>query len=123
MAPSVASGRKHAAGRDGGDPATASTGAGASPPSAVPVLPAVPREPHVATLPPEILAKLREIRAFVRANAEDVGGRFAEEARKIHYDEAEARPIVGQATRADALELLEEGIAVMPLPALPEERN
>ncbi|MFN4360137.1 MAG: DUF1178 family protein [Hylemonella sp.] len=50
---------------------------------------------------------------------EDVGSRFAEEARKIHYGESEERGIRGQASREETEALLEEGIAVMPLP-LPE---
>ena len=50
---------------------------------------------------------------------EDVGPRFAEEARKIHYGETEERGIRGQASRKETEALLEEGIAVMPLP-LPE---
>ena len=63
-------------------------------------------------LTPEILSKLREI---VRA-AEDVGHRFPEEARRIHYDEVPARPIRGQASREETEELREEGIDVSPLP-------
>ena len=63
-------------------------------------------------LPAEMLSKLREI---VRA-AEDVGRRFPEEARRIHYDEAPARPIRGQASREETEELREEGIDVSPLP-------
>lgn len=53
------------------------------------------------------------------SQTEDVGGRFAEEARKIHYGETEERGIRGQASREETEALLEEGIAVMPLP-LPE---
>lgn len=53
------------------------------------------------------------------AETEDVGERFAEEARKIHYGETEERGIRGQASREETEALLEEGIAVMPLP-LPE---
>jgi hypothetical protein len=53
------------------------------------------------------------------ANTDDVGERFAEEARKIHYGEAKERGIRGQASRAETASLIEEGIAVMPLP-LPE---
>jgi len=45
-----------------------------------------------------------------------VGERFAEEARRIHYGEAEQRGIRGQASREETRALLEEGIAVMPLP-------
>ena len=53
------------------------------------------------------------------SQTEDVGRRFAEEARKIHYGESEERGIRGQASREETEALLEEGIAVMPLP-LPE---
>jgi hypothetical protein len=52
----------------------------------------------------------------VMANTEDVGTRFAEEARKIHYGEREERNIRGQATRKETEALLDEGIDVMPLP-------
>lgn len=52
----------------------------------------------------------------VMASTEDVGERFAEEARKMHYGESEERGIRGQATPAQTEELLDEGIAVMPLP-------
>lgn len=55
----------------------------------------------------------------VLANTEDVGARFSEEARRIHYGESEQRGIRGQATPAETEALLEEGIAVMPL-ALPD---
>ena len=68
----------------------------------------------IAGIPPELLAKLREV---VR-NAEDVGERFPEEARKIHYDEAPARSIRGQASREEAQELADEGIEFSPLPPL-----
>jgi hypothetical protein len=53
------------------------------------------------------------------ANTDDVGDQFAEEARKIHYGEAEERGIRGKATRAETASLIEEGIAVVPL-ELPE---
>lgn len=53
------------------------------------------------------------------AGTEDVGPRFAEEARKIHYGESEERGIRGQASPEQTRALIEEGIAVMPLP-LPE---
>ncbi|MFO1303172.1 MAG: DUF1178 family protein [Burkholderiales bacterium] len=63
-------------------------------------------------LPPEVLASLREI---VR-KTEDVGDRFAEEARKIHYEETPKRSIRGRATKEDAEALREEGIEFAPLP-------
>lgn len=52
-------------------------------------------------------------------NTEDVGERFVEEARRIHYGESDARSIRGQATREDTEALIEEGIEVMPLPLPP----
>lgn len=55
----------------------------------------------------------------VIANTDDVGDRFAEEARRIHYGEADERPIRGKATRDEAEALREEGIEVMPLPVPP----
>lgn len=53
------------------------------------------------------------------AKTENVGDRFADEARKMHYGEAEERSIRGQATRAEAEALLDEGITVLPLPVPP----
>jgi hypothetical protein len=66
---------------------------------------------------------IRELRRHVEENADYVGDRFAEEARRIHYEESEARGIYGEATIEDARELLEEGIAVAPLPRPPDEAN
>jgi hypothetical protein len=70
-----------------------------------------------------VIAKLKELSEKLRQNAEDVGGRFAEEARKIHFGEVEPRGIYGEATAAEAKSLLEDGVAFMPLPVLPEDRN
>lgn len=60
-------------------------------------------------------AWLQMVRQVV-ANTEDVGERFAEEARRIHYGESDERGIRGQATAEETQALLEEGIAVLPLP-------
>lgn len=60
-------------------------------------------------------AFLKALRHMV-ANTEDVGQRFADEARRMHYGEVEARSIRGQTSAREAVELLEEGIEVMPLP-------
>ena len=68
-----------------------------------------------------MMQMIREYRKAVDANSEDVGPKFAEEARKIHYKETEERGIRGQATKEEALGLIEEGIAVHPLPILPED--
>ncbi|MDO5691522.1 MAG: DUF1178 family protein [Pseudomonadota bacterium] len=71
----------------------------------------------VAAMPPAALqaAWMHMVRR-VMANTEDVGERFAEEARKMHYGETDERGIRGQATPEQTEELLDEGIAVMPLP-------
>ena len=66
---------------------------------------------------------MREVRKSVEENAEYVGDRFADEARKIHYAEAEKRGIYGEATADEAKSLIEEGIEVHPLPRLPEDGN
>src|SRR4029077_2372878 len=65
-----------------------------------------------AGLPDDLVRKLREI---VR-NTENVGQRFPEEARKIHYEEVPGRPIRGQASKDEADALRDEGIAFTPLP-------
>ena len=52
----------------------------------------------------------------VMANTEDVGEKFPEEARRMHYGETEERGIRGQATAAETEALIEEGIGVLPLP-------
>ncbi|CDZ59997.1 DUF1178 family protein [Neorhizobium galegae] len=71
----------------------------------------------------EAIAKLKEAVAAIRANAEDVGEKFPEEARKIHYGEADARGIIGQASLGEVRELLDEGIEIAPLPVIPEDAN
>jgi hypothetical protein len=71
----------------------------------------------------EALRKLKEAVAAVKANSEDVGTQFPEEARKIHYGEADARGIIGQATFDEAQALLEEGIEIAAIPVLPEDVN
>jgi hypothetical protein len=78
-----------------------------------------PVDPRLAAM----MEMVREIRKHVEANAEYVGDRFAEEARKIHYEEAEHRGIYGEASPDEAKALIEEGIAVHPLPRLPEDGN
>ncbi len=71
----------------------------------------------------ELSQMIRKLRKHVEDNSEYVGPRFAEEARKIHYEESEARGIYGEASLDEARELNEEGIDVQPLPILPEEHN
>nr|WP_281517811.1 DUF1178 family protein [Ferranicluibacter rubi] len=69
------------------------------------------------------ISKIREMVSTIRANADDVGEKFPEEARKIHYGEVEARGLIGRATVEEARALIEEGIDVAPLPILPDEVN
>jgi hypothetical protein len=71
----------------------------------------------------EFRAKLKELRDHLTKNAENVGGKFPEEARKMHYGEAEHRSIYGEASPQEAKELLEEGVELHPLPVLPDDRN
>ena len=71
----------------------------------------------------EFRAKLRELRDHLTKNAENVGGKFPEEARKMHYGDVEHRSIYGEATPDQAKELHEEGVEFHPLPVLPDERN
>ena len=71
----------------------------------------------------EFRAKLKELRDHLVQNADHVGTKFPEEARKMHYGETEYRSIYGEASPEEAKALVEEGIEVHPLPVLPEERN
>ena len=71
----------------------------------------------------ELRAKIKELRDHVVSNAENVGSKFADEARKMHYGEMEHRPIYGEAPLEEAKALLEEGVEFMPLPVLPDDRN
>ncbi len=71
----------------------------------------------------KMIAKLKELSKKVRENADYVGDKFAEEARKIHFGETETRGIYGEATADEAKSLIEDGIEFMPLPPLPEDQN
>ena len=73
---------------------------------------AAPADPRLA----ELMTMMREMRRHVEQNAEYVGDRFAEEARKMHYGDAPERGIRGQASSQERESLLEEGIEVVPLP-------
>ncbi|MDB5897760.1 MAG: hypothetical protein JWP22_3541 [Ramlibacter sp.] len=77
---------------------------------------AVKKQEVMATPDGKLQAAWMQMVRHVMANTEDVGEKFAEEARKIHYGETEERGIRGQASREETEALLEEGISVMPLP-------
>ena len=113
MAPRLSGTKKH------GDDAVAAS---------VPEQPTpVPEAPApVAMMSPqehELRKKLKEIREHLTKNADYVGGKFPEEARKMHYGDIEHRSIYGEASPDQAKELHEEGIEFHPLPVLPDERN
>ena len=71
----------------------------------------------------EFRTKLKELRDHLVKNAENVGGKFPDEARKMHYCEIEHRSIYGEASPEEAKDMLDEGIEFHPLPAIPDERN
>jgi len=95
-------------------------------PADVPTVAAPPANAPVAMISPqehEFRSKLKELREHLTKNADNVGAKFPDEARKMHYGETEHRSIYGVATPDDAKELIEEGIEFHPLPILPDERN
>jgi hypothetical protein len=87
--------------------------------------PAAANAPVAMTSPPEreLRKKLKELREHITKNADYVGPRFPEQARKIHYGEMERRSIYGEASADEAKALHDEGIEFHPLPVLPDEFN
>ena len=73
------------------------------------------QEPDAAQMR-AMMEKLAQAQQQIEASHEDVGDRFVEEVRAMHHGEIDERPILGDATLADAESLNEEGISVMPLP-------
>ncbi len=115
MAPRIV-GKK---GRERAEPAPAPTPAAEAPapvssPGSTPLLMAQERELRV---------KLKELREHIVKNADNVGEKFPNEARKMHYGEIEHRPIYGEASPEEAKSLIDEGVEVSPLPVLPDDRN
>ncbi|KQU27690.1 hypothetical protein ASG63_03505 [Methylobacterium sp. Leaf94] len=89
-------------------------------------IPAAPHTtPQLALTEPEqrLRALMWAMREAVTRNADDVGTRFPEEARRIHYGETETRAIYGEASLDEARALVDEGIAVAPLPPASEDRH
>jgi hypothetical protein len=102
---------------DRAEPAPAPTAAPAAEvtaPASTPLLMAQERE---------LRAKIKELRDHIVKNADNVGERFPNEARKMHYGDIEHRPIYGEASPDEARALIEEGVEVSPLPVLPDDRN
>lgn len=71
----------------------------------------------------QAMAQLKALAEKVRENSDYVGDRFAEEARKIHFGETDVRGIYGEATLEEAKSLADDGVAFMPIPVFPEDRN
>jgi hypothetical protein len=113
MAPQIV-GKK---GRESTEPAPAAAASASTEvtaPTSTPLLMAQERE---------LRAKLKELRDHIVKNADNVGERFPNEARKMHYGDIEHRPIYGEASPDEARSLIEEGVEVSPLPVLPDDRN
>ena len=96
------------------EPAPAAASAEVAAPASTPLMMAQERE---------LRAKLKELRDHIVKNADNVGERFPNEARKMHYGDIEHRPIYGEASPEEARSLIDEGVEVSPLPVLPEDRN
>jgi len=113
MAPQIVS-KKGRASTEPVAAAPAEAAVPASAPASTPLLMAQERE---------LRAKLKELREHIVKNADNVGERFPNEARKMHYGDIEHRPIYGEASPDEARALIEEGVEVTPLPVLPGDRN
>ncbi|MEN0087265.1 MAG: DUF1178 family protein [Pseudomonadota bacterium] len=77
----------------------------------------------LASVQGEMRAKMKEVRDHILANTEDVGVSFPEEARKMHYGEVEQRGIRGAAAPEEVKSLVDEGVEIAPVPALPDDAN
>jgi hypothetical protein len=117
MAPRIV-GKK---GRERAEPVT--------PPAPAPAVAAPAETPTAGSTPllmaqeRELRAKIKELRDHIVKNADNVGEKFPNEARKMHYGDIEHRPIYGEASPEEAKSLIEEGVDVSPLPVLPDDRN
>lgn len=114
-------------------PAIRRSGETRAPTSAAPQPPAPSEVPAPPTAPPppaiadegfaRMRAALREIHAKLKRDAVDVGPAFPDAARAIHDGDAAPRAIYGTATDDEVRSLVEDGVGILPIPALPDERN
>jgi hypothetical protein len=118
MAPQIVSKKS----RDSAPPSSSSEPASVPAP-ATEVSPPAPSTPLLMAQERELRAKLKELRDHIVKNADNVGERFPNEARKMHYGDIEHRPIYGEASPDEARALIDEGVEVMPVPTLPDDRN
>jgi hypothetical protein len=114
MAPQIVSKKRREATPSEALPAPAATPDVTTPAASTPLLMAQERE---------LRAKLKELRDHIVKTADNVGERFPNEARKMHYGDIEHRPIYGDASPDEARALIDEGVEVLPLPTLPDDRN
>ena len=105
-------------GRERAEPAPAPAAPAAETPA-----PTTSATPLMMAQERELRAKIKELRDHIVKNAENVGEKFPNEARKMHYGEIEHRPIYGEASPEEAKSLIDEGVEVSPLPVLPDDRN
>jgi len=94
-----------------------------APAAEAPTAPAPGATPLLMAQERELRAKIKELRDHIVKNADNVGEKFPNEARKMHYGEIEHRPIYGEASPEEAKSLIDEGVEVSPLPVLPDDRN
>ncbi len=80
---------------------------------------AVPESKTAKDQQADVMRQLGELRRKVEENCDYVGDRFTEEARRIHYGEADPRGIYGEASAGDVAELQEEGVVIHHIPWLP----
>lgn len=71
----------------------------------------------------QLMAEMRALSEKVKENADYVGDKFADEARKIHFGESESRGIYGEASLDEVKGLAEDGVPFLPMPTLPDDHN
>lgn len=71
----------------------------------------------------QAMQQLKALSQKMRENSDYVGDKFADEARKIHFGETEARGIYGEATPDEAKGLIDDGVEFMPIPTFPDDQN
>ncbi|MEM9028394.1 MAG: DUF1178 family protein [Pseudomonadota bacterium] len=121
MAPNVSPRTRQKSSDDAPRPSPNGSDVATTPDSEAPV--DVSNNSDAAAQVAQLVEAIRQVRDEVLAKSENVGPRFAEEARKIHFEEVEPRSIYGQATSEEARDLVEDGVDFYALPTLPEDRN
>ncbi|MCW2247168.1 hypothetical protein M2352_002759 [Azospirillum fermentarium] len=122
MAPRIAKSHRSKSETPPSVPERENPGAGV-PAVAAPAPPSAPVDERMAAFQREVMRHLGEVRHAVEKSCDYVGDRFAEEARKIHYGETDARGIYGETTREEAEALQEEGVTFHRIPWLPRTNS